>query len=215
MEYLLCLLLGYLVGTVNPAYLVGRFRGMDIRKNGSGNAGASNALIVFGKVTGALCALLDIGKTILVIRLMQKLFPQFEQAFALTAAACILGHIFPFYMRFQGGKGLACLGGSVLAFDWRLLLFMLAAEILVAAVTQYLCVVPITASVAFVLIYGVLTKDIVGATILMIPAVVIILRHRENLRRIKNGTELKLRYLWKPEQEMARLKENVENQSTP
>jgi len=212
MHFVLCILLGYLVGTVNPSYLFGRFKGLDIRKNGSGNAGASNALIVLGKGFGVLCALLDIGKTVAVIALTRHLFPHFTLAFPLTAASCILGHIFPFYMKFKGGKGLACLGGAILAYDWHLLLVMLAVELLLVLVVNYLCIVPITASFTFVLVYGFLSGDPVGSTILLLPALVILQRHAENLRRIRNGTELHLSYLWSPEKELERLKQNTSGQ---
>ena len=77
-----------------------------------------------------------------------------------TAVSCILGHIFPFYMKFRGGKGLACLGGAILAYNWRLFTVMLVAELLLALLTNYICFVPITASIAFPLIYRHLEHDI-------------------------------------------------------
>lgn len=210
MRFLLCAALGYFTGAVNPAYLLGRRNGVDIRQKGSGNAGASNALILFGKAKGALCALLDIFKAYLAIRIARSLFPKYALAFAVTAAACILGHIFPFYMGFKGGKGLACLGGTILAFDGWVFLVMLGVELLIVLVTDYLCFVPITASFLFSAVYGFRSHDLWGALILLIPAAVILCRHLENLKRITEGTEMHFSFLWKPREEMERIQSNID-----
>ena len=208
MEYLACPLLGYFVGTLNPSYLLGRIRGMDIRKKGSGNAGASNALILFGKLAGVLCALFDIAKAFFAIRIVQRLFPTFVPALALCGAGCVLGHIFPFYMKFRGGKGLACLGGMLLAYDWRLFLAVLAAEIVVVLVTDYICFVATTASLAFLAVYAIRTRDLAGAAALALAAAAIWWRHFENFRRIRAGKEMRFSYLWHPQKEIDRLKGN-------
>lgn len=206
MRYLICILAGYFVGSVNPAYFLAKLRGFDIRQRGSGNAGASNALILFGKLRGILCALFDIAKAVFVIWVMGKLFAGLDYVFAVTSVACILGHIFPFYMRFKGGKGLACLGGTILAFDWVIFVIMLSAEIVVVLLTKYICFVPITASLVFPIIYGVLRHDILGAALLYIAAIVIFWRHRENFARIRKGTEARISFLWS-KKEADRLKE--------
>ncbi len=211
MTFVYCILLGYLIGSVNPAYLLARLRGFDIRKKGSGNAGASNALILFGKLWGILCALLDIAKAYLAILLTEVLFPDFAHALSVTAVACVLGHIFPFYMRFRGGKGLACLGGIILYFDWRVALLMLALEIGLALLVDYICIVPTTASVAFPIVYAAMTRDLWGALILAVLPAVLLVKHLENFRRIRQGTEMHLSYLWRPEREMERIKENLDD----
>lgn len=209
MKFFICTLLGYFIGTVNPAYLLGKVKGFDIRQKGSGNAGASNALILFGKMIGVVCALLDIAKAYFAILLTTKLFPNFSLAFAVTGVACVLGHIFPFYMHFKGGKGLACLGGMILFFDWRVFLIMLILAVVLALVTDYICFVPISASAAFPFVYGFATKHLAGLLVLLISTVVIFLRHLENLKRIRTGTEMHLSYIWKPEQEMARMMDHL------
>ncbi len=213
MKVLFCILIGYLIGTVNPSYWIARHRGVDIRKKGSGNAGASNALIIFGKAIGVLCALLDIGKAVFAIWLAEFLFPTFSLAFVLTGAACILGHIFPFYMGFHGGKGLACLGGMILKFDRRVFLVMLVVEIFVALLTKYICFVPITASVLFVAIYGLARRDLIGAMILLAVSCLILWKHRENLRRIREGREVRISMLWNRAEEEERLRGKYEETS--
>ncbi len=211
MKYLLSLLIGYLIGAINPAYIISKIRGFDIRQKGSGNAGASNALIILGKVVGIFCALFDIAKTCFAIWLTRMLFERTALIFAITAVACILGHIFPFYMKFKGGKGLACLGGTILMYDWRVFLFMLAGELIVVLLTNYICFVPMSASIVFAIIFGIMEKEIIGALLLLITAMIILWKHRLNIKRIKNGTEMHFSYLWNKDKEIERIKRNTDN----
>ena len=204
MKYILCILIGYLVGTINPSYIIAKIRGFDIRERGSKNAGASNALILFGKVMGIGCALFDIIKAALAILLCGILFPELAFSYAVTGVACVVGHVFPFYMKFHGGKGLACLGGMILAFDWRVFLIMLAAEIVVAIATDYICFVPLTASMVFPIVYGIMRRDLYGALILCILIPLIVYKHRENLNRIKMKTEMPFSYLWNKDKALAK-----------
>lgn len=208
MEILACTLIGYFIGALSPSYFIGLMNGYDIRKRGSGNAGASNVIILKGKAMGAFCAILDITKACLAVWLTGKMFPQFDLAFPLTGTACILGHIFPFYLKFRGGKGLACLGGVILMTDVRLFLVMISIELVVVLIVNYLCVVPMSASVAYAFIYGFLNKDTLGMCIFMIAAVVMLFKHRDNIQRIKNGTEVHFSYLWNKDKEIERIKEN-------
>ncbi len=209
MDYLICILIGYLIGSINPAYILAKIRGFDIREKGSKNAGASNALIVLGKAWGVTCALFDIAKAFLAILLCETLFPNFTLAFAITGVACVLGHVFPFYMKFKGGKGTACLGGMVLYFDWKVFLIMLASIVVIVLVTDYLCFMPIAGSAAFPFVYGFIRKDIWGAIIIAIITLVMFIKNIENFRRIKCGTEMRISYLWKPQKEMERMRNNA------
>ena len=205
MKYVFCFLIGYLIGTVNPSYIIARLRGFDIRQKGSKNAGASNALILFGKVIGIGCALFDIVKATFAIWLCGKLFPELAYSFAVTGVACILGHSFPFYMKFKGGKGLACLGGMILAFDWRVFLIMLAVEIVVAIVTDYICFVPLTASAIFPIVYGIMRQDARGALIISLILPLMIYKHKENLKRIKQKNEMPFSFLWNKDKALEKM----------
>lgn len=208
MEIFGCLLIGYLIGAFSPSYIIGAMNGFDIRKRGSGNAGASNVILLKGKKIGAFCALLDIGKACLALWITGKLFPNFAYAFPITGASCILGHIFPFYMKFRGGKGLACLGGVVLMTDVRLFLVMISIELVVVLIVNYLCVVPMSASVAYAVIYGMMNQDVWAACIFMVAAIVMLFKHADNIKRIQSGTEVHFSYLWKKDEEIARIKAN-------
>ena len=208
MEYLYCILMGYLVGSISPSYIIAKINGVNIKKSGSGNAGASNVLILFGKALGFICALLDIFKAFFIIMLAEYLFPQIDSVLAVTGTACILGHIFPFYMKFRGGKGLACLGGMILIFDWRVFLGILFGEIILVLIVDYICFVPMSASVVFAVIYGAMTKDYIGMAVLFVGAAVIIFKHFENIRRIREGREAHFSYLWKKE-EKERMRKHI------
>lgn len=208
MQYAACAVIGYLIGMLNPAYLLAKCHGFDIRKRGSGNPGASNAIILFGKLRGVACAVFDILKAAGVIWLTRALFPGDPLVFAISAAACILGHVFPFYMGFRGGKGLACLGGVILAFDLRVFGIMLACELVIALATNYICFVPMSAALVFPPVFHAMTGNTPGFLVLLGVAVIILWRHTENIRRIREGRELRLSYLWNREAESARMRKN-------
>lgn len=207
MSYAVSAVLGYLLGCINPAFILSKLSGFDIREKGSKNAGASNAFLLFGKAKGAFCAIFDIAKAAVVVWLTGVIFPSVN-TFAVTAASCILGHIFPFYMKFHGGKGLACIAGVVIAYDLRVFAVMLAAEIIIALASKYICFVPMTAALAFPFVYGAMTHDLWGALLLGGVAVVVVCKHRVNIRRILEGKEMRLSYLWNKEKETERLKKN-------
>lgn len=207
MDVILCGGMGYLLGTVNPAYIFGRLRGFDIRGRGSGNAGATNVTMVMGKLAGLICALLDIFKAYAAYRLAKLLFPAMSFASALAGFCCILGHIFPFWMNFSGGKGLACFGGVILAYSWRWFAVLLTLEAILALIINYICVVPLSISVVFPVLYGVTTQDAIGALLFTALIPVVFYKHLPNIRRILNGKEARMSWLWNPQEEEARLKE--------
>lgn len=217
MAYMICALGSYLVGTINPSYIIARIKGFDIRKSGSGNAGGSNAVITMGGKIGALCALLDILKAYVVVTLTVKYFPEYIYVRSISSVSVILGHMYPFYMGFKGGKGLACLGGSILAYDPMLFVVMLALALIIAFVTDYIVFVPLTVSVIYPLIYCYMDHKVLGTReaiistlILFISTVFMYHRHFVNIKRIKNGTEAHLSYLWKKDKELERIKGAVD-----
>lgn len=207
LSLLLCLILPYLIGCINPAYIIAKCKGFDIRRRGSGNAGASNAVITLGKGVGVLSALFDIGKSYGAIALCQWLVPGERLVLPLAAAAVTAGHIFPVFMGFRGGKGLACLAGTVICYDWRLFLLLLAIEAALALLTDYICVIPLTASVAFTVIYAIQSHYLPGILVLIVIVAMIYYKHIENLKRIYSGGEMHLSYIWHPKEEEQRMEE--------
>lgn len=205
LRILACALIGYFIGCVNPAVAVGRLKGYDPNKSGSGNPGASNTVIMAGKGAGLFVALFDIFKAAAACRLAAYLFPELRAAAPVAGSACILGHIYPVFLRFRGGKGLACLGGVILAYDPKTMLMMLALALLIGLVSNYVCIVTTTMAAVWPLYYGFATHFWLGAAILAIPFVPILLRHLENFRRIRSGEELRLSFLWNKAGELERI----------
>lgn len=202
---LACVAAGYFIGCINPAFIIGRIKGYDVRSSGSKNAGASNTVIMAGKLAGVLVALLDIFKAALSWRLCQALFPQFALAGILGGVACILGHMFPVFLHFHGGKGLACIGGVVLAYDPVTFLIMLAITCVIGFATNYIAIATVSSAAIWPVYYGVTTGFWAGAAVLAVPFVPILLRHMTNFRRIRAGEELRLNFLWKKDSELERI----------
>ena len=205
LQVLACLLLGYLLGSLSPSFVIGKLRGYDVRRSGSGNAGASNTVILVGKAAGFVVALLDILKAAAAWWLCAALFPELRLAGILGGVAAILGHMFPVWLRFHGGKGLACLGGVILAYDWRTMLMMLVLAILIAFATNYICFVAPTMSLLFPALHYCIERSWPAALVLLIPAVPILIKHLANFRRIRKGEELRLSFLWKRQAELDRI----------
>ena len=212
MVYICCGLIGYLIGTINPSYLIAKKRGFDIRTKGSGNAGASNATVVLGKWVGIFSGVFDILKATGVMLLFPLIFGNIPYLAECAGVACIIGHIFPIFMNFKGGKGLACFGGLVLAIDPRLFGLILAAEILLLLLVDYICIVPITAVIIIPIVYGVFGVSGLdwlwraaggwwGAAIIGIASVVMLLRHMQNVKRIIKGKEMRFSYVWMNEED--------------
>ena len=220
-KILLCILFGYAVGNINPAYIIGRIRGIDVRRHGSGNAGASNALILMGKLVGISSAIFDILKAAGVMWLAPVIFGDLPCAAEIAGVACTIGHIYPVVMKFKGGKGLACIGGILLALDWRLLVILLAIEIVIVLLVNYICIVPITACIALPILYRVFGADGLdwllraeggwpAVAILSVVTVVVLFKHVQNIYRIATHTEMHFSFLWSKDKEgeKARIEEN-------
>jgi glycerol-3-phosphate acyltransferase PlsY len=208
MELFIAGVLGYLFGNINPAYILSKRRGFDIREEGSHNAGASNALLLMGKKAGAITAVVDIAKAYVVAMLAGFLFPEYAAVKEMAAVFCILGHIFPITMGFKGGKGLACIAGGVLAYNVKFFAIMFVIEMALALITDYICVLPISAAIVIPVLYAYKSGDLIVLGFMSITSVVIICKHIENIRRIFQGLEVRISYLWNREEEIRRIEEN-------
>jgi len=205
LQVFICLMAGYCIGCINPAFIVGFRHGYDVRESGSNNAGASNTVLMAGKTAGFFVALTDIFKAWLSWRICRKLFPLMKLAGVLGGVSCIIGHMYPAPLGFRGGKGLACLGGVALAYNPKTFLLMLFVAALIGLVTNYICIVTVTMSVIFPVYYGITSGFRLGMLILLIPAVPIFVKHIENFQRIRQGKEVRISYLWDREGEELRL----------
>ena len=204
MERIICLAVGYLCGLLQTGYLYGRLNGIDIRQYGSGNSGTTNALRVLGKKAGLIVFAGDFLKTLipcLVIRFLFREHMNSGYLFMLyTGLGVILGHNFPFYLHFKGGKGIAATAGLLAALDLRLGIICLVAFVAVVAVSRYVSLGSLVISSIFfvwnVLMarsYGIPAECIFEYDVLAgIICAMAFWRHRSNISRLIHGRENKL-----------------------
>ena len=125
MKTILCMMIGYVIGSLSPAALISKIKKQDIRKSGSGNLGTMNTMMNFGKRYAVPVMIIDMLKGFLAVKLAHWIVPAVSVAGVLAGGSAVLGHIFPFYMKFRGGKGLAPFGGMILALNPLGFLFLL------------------------------------------------------------------------------------------
>ena len=193
MEYTAAILLSYLIGSSSMSWYLSKIKKVNLRAGGSCNLGASNAVALMGWKAGILVGIHDIGKSILAVLLAQMLFPGVEYIGAVAGVASVLGHIFPFYLKFKGGKGFASYLGMTIALNWKLALVILLIVVLVTLITDYIVVGTVTTVLSVPTYLGITSHSWILAAILCIATVVILYKHRENYVRIYNGTELGFR----------------------
>ena len=192
MGYFIVILCAYLLGSSSMAFYLSKWTKKDFRSKGSGNLGASNAMVLLGWGAGVLVAVHDIGKAFLAVLLAKWLFPDLASIGAVAGVACVLGHIFPFYLKFKGGKGLASYIGMMLALDWRVALAVILLLVIVTLVTDYIVLGTVTVVISSPIGLALLAS-LVPALIICAATVVVLVKHRENYKRILNGTEIGLR----------------------
>jgi len=197
-SYVLIVLLAYLLGTSNLAYFIARRRGINILQTGTGNPGASNAMMLLGWKMGILVGLHDIGKAFLAAFLAGLLFPELPLSREVAGAACVLGHLFPFYLSFRGGKGFASTLGMIAALNWRFALLLGVAIVAVVLITDYIVAGTVLTVVSYP-VYCFATHQLIAAAILAGIALIILMKHRGNFVRIWKGTEVGLRRAHKGE----------------
>ena len=193
MGYLIASLLGYILGCSNLAYYISRAAQKDIRKDGSGNLGASNATILFGWKAGVSVALHDIGKALLAVILAKALFPELEYVGAAAGVAAVLGHIFPFYLKFKGGKGTASFFGLTIALNWKLALAAFLILLLATIITDYIVIGTFSTIVTVPVYIGFFAHNLILAAIVCIASFTIFWKHRENIGRMIRKEEIGLR----------------------
>lgn len=187
------ILIGYLLGSLNPAKLFSKLKNQDLRNQGTGNLGATNAMLILGKSYGLLVMAFDIFKAYLSVKLCQLLFPEQPYAGLLAGSACVVGHVYPFYLRFKGGKGLASLGGLVLGYDPLLFLFLLIVGIAMMLLFNYGIALTLSAAILFPFLEGWHTEDPVVFFICLALSGLIILQHIGVLQKVLRGEDIKIR----------------------
>lgn len=193
MAYLIVSVIGYLLGCSNLAAIIAKVKGVDLASKGSGNPGTSNAVILMGWRIGVLVGIHDIGKAVLAVVLAKLLFPNTVGCAEAAGVACVIGHIFPVFMKFKGGKGFASYIGMMVALNWKFALVVLAAVVLVTLVFDYLVVGTTLTVISLPAYMAVTSVGWIPVLIICIATAVIIFKHRKNYVRIWKGTEIGLR----------------------
>ena len=191
MQVVLVLVSVYLLAAIPFGYLIGRIGGVDVRVRGSGNIGATNLLRTRGKLAGAVTLLLDIGKGAAGVLLAAYLLPQLFWAPAAAGFAALVGHCFPIYLGFRGGKGVATALGAFLVLAPLATLLAVLLFIAILATTRLVAVGSAAAAVGFPAAVWAL-GDARLALAALPSAAVILWRHRENFDRIRRGVESRL-----------------------
>lgn len=212
---ILCIVIGYFFGLIQTAYIYGRMHGVDIREHGSGNAGTTNALRVLGKKAGLVVFAGDLLKATIPCILARVVgtifFPDIlYPMILLTGLGVVIGHNFPFYMNFKGGKGIAATAGVVLGIlDYRILLICLCSFILCVLITRYVSLGSLVVVTLFFLSFlclgvnGMIMNPVTdmaytgselieSCIIIFLFAALAFYRHKENIVRLVHGTENKL-----------------------
>lgn len=199
---LLCMAIPYLLGSVNFALVISKvFYHDDIRKYGSGNAGMTNMLRTYGKAAAAGTLLCDMLKAVISVLLGLVIYNLFGIGGYLAGFFCILGHIFPIFFKFKGGKGVATVAAMVLTLDPVCFLILIALFVLIVATTRFVSL----GSIVCCMFYPILTYKLAVAglsgwgagfpvLISFAVAATVIFMHRENIKRLINHTENKISF---------------------
>jgi glycerol-3-phosphate acyltransferase PlsY len=206
---LICLVIGYAFGCIQSAFIIGKLVGkIDIRDYGSGNAGFTNTSRVLGAKAGISVFLLDLLKLIVAHTLCSLVFKG-SGSFVSGASVlpgiyagigCVLGHNFPFYLNFKGGKGIACTLGLMLCVDWRVALATYVIGLVVFIAKKYISLASLTMALLYPILmigYNLYSGGVFGyeAVILMfILCVLAYIKHKSNIERLINGNENKFRF---------------------
>ena len=195
LRYILALVIGYLLGNLNGAVCVSRLMGDDVRSHGSGNAGLTNFIRSYGAGRSAMVIVMDAGKAVLACVLGGLLFLShegFQTGAALGGVAVIVGHAFPVFLKFRGGKGI--LSGLFVAVvvDWRIALLILAVFAVAYLITWYVSLGSVLAAITFSIGFAVLHGDNLIVLICgVFTGLLATFMHRQNIVRLVKGQERK------------------------
>lgn len=200
----IALLIGYLLGSANTSLIVGKFYGVDVRKHGSGNAGLTNTLRTIGKMAALFVVLGDILKGVLSCLIGYFILKDIQVAgiaavevpwnvgMFFGGLGAILGHNWPLYFGFKGGKGILTTFSVVMMTAPYIGLILLGIFIVIVAITRYVSLGSITGCVLFPVFIAIVYKNMVFVTFAIFLAALAIIRHNQNIVRLLKGTESKL-----------------------
>ena len=185
--------MGYFLGVLNPAAFLSKIKKVDLRNSGSGNLGATNTFRVLGKAAGIWVMVFDIAKAFLAVKLAQHLFPESPGAGMLAGLGAVAGHVFPFYMKFKGGKGLAAYGGMVLAASPKMFAALLIFGVAMMFITNHGGVMQLAVTVPFPVLVWLSSRSVSDSLIALAGGALVVLANREVIGRAFKGTDTKFR----------------------
>ena len=192
-QIMLTLIIGYLFGCLQSAFILGKLvRKIDIRDHGSGNAGASNITSTLGLKFGVIVGLVDILKGFFAVQVVKWIYPGNPDLAYLAGLMAILGHIFPFYLKFRGGKGVATLAGMMFGVNWKLGLFFVLLVAVPALVTDYIVAGSFSTFIALPIVTYFSGYPILMTLLSLGLTVLCFYLHRANIQRILDKEELKI-----------------------
>lgn len=190
-------IIGYLFGCINPAAIISKIKHMQLRDKGTGNLGATNVTLVLGKRYGAVVMLFDIVKAFVSYHVARAIFSTSVYAGMIAGAFAVVGHCFPFFLRFRGGKGLAAFGGFVLAYDPLTFLTLLAIALVLVIIVNYSFVVPYFGSIFFPVCVYLKSSDWILCLIAALSGMLIMYKHFGNIIKAKESRDIKVRDFFK------------------
>lgn len=193
MNVLFCTLIGYLLGSISPSALISKIKKKNIREHGTKNLGAMNTMINFGKAWGVFVMIFDIGKAVISVKIAKYCVPSLVYAGVLAGGAAVIGHMFPFYMKFKGGKGLAPFAGFVLANHPYSFLFLAIFGISLMFLVNYSVALPYSVSILYPFIAGYHANDLVFFLLTAMISVLMLIKFHGNLMKAVRGEDVKVR----------------------
>ncbi len=192
MRYFLGVAVGYLLGCISPTYLFSMIKNIDMRKSGTGNLGATNAMLTLGKSVGAAVMVFDIAKAFVPVLIYKILYADDHILMLSVGLAAVVGHAFPFYLKFRGGKGVATLAGLVLAYNPLMFLMLFSLGALFVLIFRYVFALPISAAAIFPILVAIYTSSLTPTLLAIAIGAVVIFRHKTNFARVLDGREMKI-----------------------
>ncbi|HIV75103.1 MULTISPECIES: glycerol-3-phosphate 1-O-acyltransferase PlsY [unclassified Pseudogracilibacillus] len=197
MEYVIFIIIAYLLGSIPSALIVGKIGyNIDVREHGSKNMGATNAFRVLGKKAGIIVTISDILKGTLatIAPLIGAMFMDVEVSRLLIGIFAVIGHTYPIFAKFKGGKAVATSGGVILGINPLLFLAIVATFLITLKITKYVSLSSMLTGVIATIISAFL-HDLLLFCMILFLTIFVIIRHRENIKRIKNKTEPKITWM--------------------
>lgn len=186
-------IIGYGLGCLSPSALISKIKNKNLREHGTKNLGASNVTLTFGKKLGAAVMLFDILKAFFAYKISELLFPILPLAGIIAGVAAVVGHIFPFYMKFKGGKGLAAFGGLMLALNPLLFLFLIISGIILIIIVNQCFVMSYFAAIVTPIWVGFATKNFLATILVACASLLLMWKHFENLKKAVHHADVDVR----------------------